>query len=444
MDNSLNQYIKLYEEHEAAVRKPSPAPMNAERRRALDILSASALPHRGSEGHAETDLNAMFAPDFGINISRMPFRADIAAAFKCEVPNISTLMGVCANDVFGPTDSMLRLLPDGVTVCPFAEAAVKAPGVLERYYNRIAPADNPAVALNTLLAQDGILVHVARNVRCEKAIQLVNILGGTTCSFLAMRRMLVVIDQGAEARLLVCDHSHESKVANASDTVVEIDVASGASFEYYDLEESTSGTSRYASINARLDADARLSLNVTTLRCGTTRNDIRVSMDGEGADCRISGMAVVDGAQTADNSASVFHNAPRCHSDQIFKYVVDGEARGSFEGIIKVAEGAHHTEAYQNNRNVLASADARMHTQPQLEIYCDDVKCSHGAATGQIDARALFYMRSRGIPEAEARTMLMQAFMADVIDAVTLAPLRDRLRYLMERRLAGAHAECHC
>lgn len=444
MDNSLSQYIKLYEDFGDAVRKPAPEALNGERSGALATLRTTELPRKGSEGHTETDLNAMFAPDFGININRMPFRADIAAAFKCEVPNISTLMGVCANDVFGPTDSLLRLLPEGVTVCPFSEAAVKAPGVLERYYNRIAPADNAAVALNTLLVQDGILVHIGRNVRCEKAIQLVNILGGTTREFLALRRVLVVVDQGAEARLLVCDHSHESKVANASNTVVEIDVAPGASFEYYDLEESTPGTSRYASVNARLDADARLSVNVTTLRCGTTRNDIRVSMDGEGADCRISGMAVVDGQQTADNSAAVEHNAPRCHSDQIFKYVVDGEARGSFEGIIKVAEGAHHTEAYQNNRNVLASADARMHTQPQLEIYCDDVKCSHGAATGQIDARALFYMRSRGIPEAEARTMLMQAFMADVIDGVSLAPLRDRLRYLMERRLAGAHADCRC
>lgn len=134
------------------------------------------------------------------------------------------------------------------------------------------------------------------------------------------------------------------------------------------------------------------------------------------------------------------HNAPHCHSDQLFKYVADGDARCSFEGLIRVQEGAHHTEAYQSNRNILSGADARMHTRPHLEIYCDDVKCSHGAATGQLDSEALFYMRTRGIPEAEARTMLMQAFMADVIETIALVPLRDRIRHLSEMRLGGTAA----
>jgi Fe-S cluster assembly protein SufD len=442
MNNSLTQYIDLYESNREAVHGNAPEAMNECRSAALDTLRSTALPQKGDEGYAVTDLNEMFSADLGVNITRVPFSADVTAAFKCDVPNISTLLGVVANDIFHAGEGMTQRMPEGVTVCSFTEAAKTHSEVFNLYYNKIAPAKASAVALNTLLAQDGVFVHVARNVKCSKTIQLVNLLGGATTPLLALRRILVVVEQGAECSVLVCDHSRTSNIANVTNQVVELNVAPGAKLEYFDLEESSAETSRYCSLNARLDANAQLVLNVSTLRCGTTRNDINVWLEGEGADCRISGMSIADGQQRADNSASVYHNAARCFSNQLFKYVVDEEARGGFEGIIRVADGAHHTEAYQNNRNVLAATTARMHTQPQLEIYCDDVKCSHGAATGQLDAKALFYMRSRGIPEVEARTMLMQAFMSDVIDTITLDPLRDRLRHLVERRLIGAHADC--
>ncbi len=442
MNNSLTQYIDLYESNRDTVLANAPEALNAQRAAALATLQATPLPRKGDEGHAVVDLNGMFAPDLGVNITRLPFSADVSAAFKCDVPNISTLLGVVANDIFHAGEGIAQRLPEGVTVCSFTEAAKTHADVLARHYNKIAPAASSPVALNTLLAQDGVLIHVARNVKSAKTIQLVNLLGGAKMPLLAMRRLLIVVEEGAECSVLVCDHSRTSTVANVANEVVEFDLADNAKLEYFDLEESSAETSRYCSLNARLSAHSNLVLNITTLRCGTTRNDLNVWLEGEGADCRISGMSIADGKQIADNSASVYHNAAHCFSDQLFKYVVDQEARGGFEGIIRVAEGAHHTEAYQNNRNVLAATTARMHTQPQLEIYCDDVKCSHGAATGQLDAKALFYMRSRGIPEAEARTMLMQAFMADVIDTITLLPLRDRLRHLVERRLIGAHADC--
>ncbi|MDE6038656.1 MAG: SufD family Fe-S cluster assembly protein, partial [Paramuribaculum sp.] len=136
------------------------------------------------------------------------------------------------------------------------------------------------------------------------------------------------------------------------------------------------------------------------------------------------------------------HLAPRCTSNQLFKYVLDGQSVGAFGGRILVTPQAKFTDAAQTDRNLLASPDARMHAKPQLEIYNDDVKCSHGATTGQLDAEALFYMRTRGIPEAEARNMLMQAFMADVIDAVAMEELRDRLRHLVERRFNGSDMGC--
>ena len=440
-DRSIEQYTELYDEHRHTIEAGAPAAMNAARSRARAALDDMELPRKGDDGYAETDLRAMFSTDYGVNVTRLPFRADVAGAFRCGVPNVSTLTGVMANDVFGPSEGLLKRLPEGVTVCTLRQAAERMPEVLERYYDTMTPKDNAAVALNTLLAQDGVLAHFARNVVCDKAIQLVNILGGVTVPLLSMRRFLVVMEAGASGRLLMCDHTAAGTEAKmASDTVVEVNMGPGSHLELYDVQESCRSTERYAQLSVRQAADSSLLVNVTCLSCGLTRNDINVELNGEGAECRLYGMTAASAGQRPDNSTLVAHNAPHCHSDQLFKYVADGDARCSFEGLIRVQEGAHHTEAYQSNRNILSGADARMHTRPHLEIYCDDVKCSHGAATGQLDSEALFYMRTRGIPEAEARTMLMQAFMADVIETIALVPLRDRIRHLSEMRLGGTAA----
>lgn len=439
--SAKEQYLELFRDNRGLLESRSVPVLNAARDAAARFLTQHNLPMRGDEGYDQADINAMFAPDLGVNIAGVPFRVDQAGAFRCAIPNVSTIVGFTANDVFTPGDSMLEKLPDGVTVCPFSDAEALCPGVLPEYYNTIAPDNNAAVALNTMLVRDGLLVHVARNVVFDKPIQLVNILGGANARMLAVRRLLIVLEANAKLKLLVCDHSDDT-YQNVSNAVVEVSLGPGASLDYYDLEDSTVKAGRYANISVQQSAESRLVMNISTLRCGITRNEIKVSLDGQDAECNLTGMAISDGSQLADTSSTVLHNAPHCTSNQSFKFIIDKDGRGAFEGLIRVAEGAHHTQAYQNNRNILVDESAKMHTQPQLEIYCDDVKCSHGAATGQIDQRALFYMQSRGIPEQQAKTMLMQAFMSDIIDGISLDALRDRLRHLVEQRLSGNDATC--
>ncbi|MDE6161166.1 MAG: SufD family Fe-S cluster assembly protein, partial [Muribaculaceae bacterium] len=197
-----------------------------------------------------------------------------------------------------------------------------------------------------------------------------------------------------------------------------------------------------ASMYASVGADARLSVNGTTLFGGCPRNNYTIDLNAPGADASVAGMVIAGGTQHTDNATLMRHHAPHCASRQLFKYILDEQASGAFEGLIRVDQDAAFTDAHQTNRNLLASDGATMHTEPQLEIYCDEVKCGHGATTGQLDQQALFYMRTRGIPEAEARMMLMQAFMADVIDTITLPSLHDRLRMLVERRLSGDRRGC--
>ena len=201
-------------------------------------------------------------------------------------------------------------------------------------------------------------------------------------------------------------------------------------------------TSRAASLYVEQSAASRFSSTTVTLTCGNTRNNMTVNLNGEGCITYLGGMAVNSDKRHIDNCTRVNHNAPRCKSDQKFKYVLDDESTGAFEGTILVTGDAPFTQAYQSNRNILASPVAKMHTKPQLLIYNDDVKCSHGATTGQLDNEALFYMRTRGIPEKEARTMLMQAFMSDIIEGVSIEGLRDRLRHLVKMRFHGTDSFC--
>ena len=249
-------------------------------------------------------------------------------------------------------------------------------------------------------------------------------------------------EQDADARMLVCDHTQERNVPCLSNQVVEVFIGENARFDWYDLEESSDDTSRVSQLFVDQQAHSRFSLNGTTLMAGRTRNNYFIDHSGPSCSTRLTGMAIGMADQVVDNFTCVGHHFPECKSEQIFKYILDDNSQGSFYGTVIVDEAARFTDARQTTRNILASADARMYTRPRLEINCDEVKCSHGATVGQLDANALFYMRSRGIPEAEAKMMLMQAFMSDVIDTVEIDALRTRLHQLVERRLSGEAARC--
>lgn len=440
--NALEQYIQLYREHAETVNAHGAPALNALRTRALEALEkAGRLPDKSDEGFSRTSVNDMFAPDFGVNIKRVAMGADVAASFHCGVPNLSTLMAVVANDRFMATNTLRQNLPEGVTVCSLKEAAVAMPEVVEKYYGHAADMQKPGTALNTLLVQDGVFVHVAAGVQLERAIQVVSILNCPQ-PMLAVRRFLVVVERGAKVDILKCDHTQSGSAQALSSEVCEIFAAEGARVGWYDIEESDPTTGRYCQVYARQERDSQLNVCAATLTNGTTRNEFVINLDGQHTETSLHGMAIGSGKQSIDNSSQVYHHADAGHSRQLFKYVLDDDASGAFEGDIEVCRGARFVEAYQNNRNMLASKGARMHATPTLLIYNDDVKCSHGSATGQLDANALFYMRTRGIPESTARRMLMQAFMSDVVDAIALEPLRDRMRHLVECRFAGEISGC--
>ncbi len=439
--NALTQYITLFENNRTTIESNSAPLMNRLRDESLEILHHSRLPNKSDEGFEKTSIEDMFSPDYGVNIARVNIPVDVASSFRCDVPSLSTLLGFVVNDAFHPSSMLESKLPEGVIFCSLKRAATEHPELIEKYYGKIAPQKEASVALNNLLAQDGVMIYVPRGVKLSRPLQLVNIFSSPV-ALAAFRRMLIILEDEAELQLLVCDHTQDSETSYLASQIVEVSIGERALFEACSIEESSSHTNRYSRMFVRQHSGSKLTFNTSTLTCGNTRNEFSIDLNGTHCETLLAGMAIGSDKMHIDNDSVVRHLQPHCHSNQMFKYVLDDDATGAFEGSILVAPGAQFTEAYQSNRNILASTSAKMHCKPQLEIYNDDVKCSHGATTGQLDNDALFYMRSRGIPEAEGRTMLMQAFMVDIIDSIHIGGLRERLLHLVDRRFTGTLGDC--
>lgn len=441
--NAITQYIDLYKQAHPRIEAGSAPLLGSLRHEALRVLESSPLPEAGSENFEHTDLEAILAPDFGLNIDRRPLGINPADTFSCHVPNMSTALFFLAGDSFAATPISRNNLPQGVTVTSLRHAALTNPGLLEPYYGKIADITNPLVALNSLLAQDGLFLYVPKGVKVERPIQLVNMLQGAV-PMMAVRRLLIVLEEDAEACLLCCDHTQNSELKFLNLQTVEIHCGPRARFDMYELEESSRLTSRLSSLYLDIDRGANVLLDGITLYNGVTRNEYHARFLDRDAELQILGMGIEDADRRLDNYSLVRHDCPHCSSNQLFKYVVDDRAVGAFTGRVYVAPGAVKTEALQANRNLVASPQARMFSKPQLEIYADDVKCSHGTAIGQLDPMQIFYMRTRGLSEAGAKTLLRQAFMADVIAPVRLERLRDRLRHLVDLRLSDGYESANC
>ncbi len=435
------QYIDLYHQSEALIHEHSSAVLNKPRAKAISDFEDLGLPTKRDESFKYTDASKAFEPDFGVNLKRLNIPANPEEVFQCDVPNLDTIQSFMVNDAFYPVIKKQSLLPEGVLFGSLRTLSEEYPELVQKYYAQLADTSKDAIcALNTALAQDGILLYVPKNVVVDKPIQLINLLRADV-SLMSNRRLLVIIESNAQAKLLLCNHAMDS-VAFLSTGVTEIFVGENAHFDFYEMEETHTDTTRFNNIYVKQEANSNVLLNNMTLHNGLTRNTVEVVLSGEGAHIDCHGMAITDKNQQVDNSTVIDHAVPHCTSNELFKYVLDDHSVGVFTGLILVRPDAQHTNSQQTNRNLCVTKDARMYARPQLEIYADDVKCGHGATVGQLDETALFYMRSRGISEEEARLLLMFAFVNEVIDTISIEALKERLHILVEKRFRGELSKC--
>ena len=450
------QYIDLYEQAREMIFSHAPEAMNAVRDEAFGDFRRQGFPSKKVERYKYTDMQKLFAPDYGVNLNRLEIPVDPYQTFRCDVPNLSTSLYFVVNDMFyrddKPKGQRLRvggqrpgILPEGVVIGSMRDF----PELVNTYYAKLAKTSDDAVtALNTMLAQDGLLVYVPRNVKVDRAIQVINILKATPSNaqrqvpdLMVNRRVLIVLEEGAELKMLFCDHAADDKNFLATQ-VIEAYVGENASLDLYCLEETHYKNVRVSNVYIDQQANSRVNHNVITLHNGITRNKLDLTFSGEGAECQCYGCVIADKEQHVDNNTLITHHVPHCTSNELYKYVLDEKATGAFAGRVLVEHGAQKTASQMTNQNLTATKEARMYTQPMLEIYADDVKCAHGSTVGQLNDAALFYMRQRGISLQEAKLLLQNAFINEVIDKMQLEPLRDRLHHLVEKRFRGELNKC--
>lgn len=434
---SEQQYIDLYRQTRQMICDHSSEVMNGQRDAAFECFVSMGFPSRKVERYKYTDIEKLMAPDYGLNLNRLEIPVNPYDAFKCDVPNLSTSLYFVVNDVFYTQEQPKSRLPQGVVVGSLKEHAE----LVGDYYAQIAkPADDALTALNTMLAQDGLLVYVPKNTVIEKAVQVINILRSDV-DLMVNRRVLIVAEENAEVKLLFCDHTADDCRFLATQ-VIEVFAKENAKVELYCMEETHAKNVRLSNVYVRQERNSSVKHNVITLHNGVTRNKLDLVLAGEGAECQCNGCVIADKQQHVDNNTLIVHEAPHCTSNELYKYVLDDQSTGAFAGRVYVAHGAQKTFSQMTNQNLTATREAHMYTQPMLEIYADDVKCAHGSTVGQLNDAALFYMRQRGISEKEARTLLQVAFIREVVDQIELTPLRDRLHHLIDKRFRGELSKC--
>ncbi len=394
------QYIDFYREASGMISSRSCPVMNAAREVAFQTFCAQGFPSRKVERYRYTDVQSDFAPNYGISLA--PLQLD-------DMPFCSTL---------SQADERLSAL-----------------------YGQVADAADPIVSLNAMLSVDTLLIHIPRGAHPQHPIQISHLLKGAVDNVMVNRRVLIVLDECAQADVVITERSYDQRHF-LTNQVIEVVCADDSILNLYEIEETHLLCTRYSSLFVRQGRNSRVSHTSLTLFNGHTRNRVDVRLQGEGSEVMLNGCVIADKMQRVDNNTLIDHQVGHCTSRQLYKYVLDDSAVGAFAGRILVREGAQKTVSQETNANLCSARTARMYTQPMLEIYADDVKCSHGSTVGQMDDAALFYMQQRGISEPEARLLLKSAFITEVIEAIPMETLRDRLQVLVDKRLRGELSKC--
>lgn len=439
---ALERITGLYSENIRQSNGTVPGFLARDREKGMEAFRRMGIPDRKVENYKYTDLTWLFdRENYNRAFSPTSFDFDMQEVFTCDVPEFDTHVLFHVNGWFFEQNKIARF-PEGVIIKSLKRAVKEDTALVEKYYGTIADSTkDPMVALNSAFAQDGIFMYIPDNVVIEKPIQVINLLRSEEDLYVTQRN-LVVAGQNAHVKLMFCDHTLavHSYIANY---LTEIWMGEDSVVDIYGIQNQHNGTAYLNGIFIHQERSSHLITNTISLHGGITRNHLHVDMQGEHAEAALYGLSLTDKDQHCDNYTSIWHASQDCHSNQIFKNILDDSSTGAFTGRIHVMPGAKKTEAYQRNNSVLLTKAAKMNTKPQLIIDNDDVKCSHGATVGQINEEALFYLQTRGINEKEARLMLMFAFAHEVLANIRVEQLRQSIDRLVNKRLRGEVSRCH-
>ena len=440
---TIDKYLELYQQNRDQIGKDAPDFLNVLRDRALASFQQTGFPQRKEESYKYTHLEPVFDGELSFDFQPRPIYFDEADVFRCDVPMLdSTVLTVLNGFFHNPGGETLTRLDNGIIYGSLREAMVQHPALVQKYLGKNATLNNePFVSLNTAFLQDGVFLYVPQGVRMERPIQIINLLLSDR-SQMVQHRNLLVAERNAVAQVIICDHTLSPHMF-LTNSVTEAFTGENAVLDVLRLQNEHNNSCQVTNTWISQERDSRCEHSTITLHGGIVRNNLRINLQGEGAETSALGLFTIDKMQHVDNFTVIDHLKPHCTSNQHYKGILDDNSTGAFSGMIHVYPDAQKTEAFQTNNNILLSDTARMHSKPRLEIYADDVKCSHGATVGQLDEDAMFYLQSRGIPRDESRLMLMDAFTWDVISKIKQPSLQERITDLVSKRLRGELSRCN-
>ncbi|GAB3972451.1 Fe-S cluster assembly protein SufD [Spirosoma terrae] len=427
-----NQLLAAFKTNEERMNGESKTPFHQLRRAALNQFDLLGFPTIRHEEWKYSNVSGLFKEAFVLDSTPVLTAQDLVSL---EIPNLDGNILYFVNGRYQPELSHIVSPADQVQITNFAEAVKNNPELISSHFANYADyQENAFTALNTALANDGVVVHVPDNVTVEQPIILRFITDSREQNVASQPRNLVVVGKNAEVMMAESFRTLGDR-ASFVNVVTEIALAREARMQYYKVQDESQKAYHIGTTQVYQADNSHFYSATVTLNGNFIRNNLNIVLNGQYAEAFMYGLYMPNGRQHIDNHTLVDHAMPNSYSSELYKGILDDNSTGVFNGKIFVRPDAQKTNAYQSCKNVVLSSGASMNTKPQLEIFADDVKCSHGTTTGQLNDEALFYMRSRGIPKDEARSLLLYAFSQDVLSQIKIQPIREYLERVVTEKL---------
>ena len=442
--DTVDRYLELFYQNRGLIGEDDPQFLSDLRENAIRSFEKSGFPVRKQEDYKYTHLEPVFNGELSFHFRPRDIEFDDQELFRCDVPMLDSQVLMVLNGFYYDPDNRPPLIVEdnGVIYGSLREAILQYPDLVSKFMSKNAQMENETfVSLNTAFSRDGIFLYVPENQKMETPIQIIHLLLSDK-NQMVHHRNLFVVEKNASAEVIICDHTLSPHMF-LTNSVTEAYTGDNGELDILRLQNEHNNSCQVTNTWISQGRDSRCNHQTITLHGGMVRNNLHVKMKGEGAETNAHGLFLIDKNQHVDSFTVIEHAKPHCTSNQHYKGVLDDVSTGAFNGKIHVHPDAQKTEAYQTNNNILLTDTAKMNTKPQLEIYADDVKCSHGATVGQLDEDALFYLQSRGIPKDESRLMLMDAFADEVISGIRQPALQERIYDLVGKRLRGELSRCN-
>jgi Fe-S cluster assembly protein SufD len=402
------------------------------RTEAIKLFEDKGFPTKKDEAWKYTSLNSILKHDYSV-FPKQENALEYSDIKQYFIHDIDTYKIVFIDGKY--SSHLSQTTHEGLDVCLMSAALTKPKYqlVIENYFNKVAEKDGLS-SLNTAFSQEGAFIHVPKNKVANKPIQIVHFSTGNESALMLQPRNLIVVDENSHVQII---ERHQSLTDNPvlTNSVTEIFANKRAIVDYYKIQNDNLNASLIDNTFVEQKQESHASVHTFSFGGKLTRNNLNYYQNGERIDSTLKGVTIIGEKQHVDHNTLVHHIEPNCESHQDYKGIFDDNATGVFNGKVVVEKEAQKTNAFQSNNNILVSDKATINTKPQLEIFADDVKCSHGCTIGQLDESALFYLKSRGIPEKEAKGLLMFAFSNNVLSSVKIPELKQRITKLIALKL---------